>query len=96
MRQNYARYGDLVSFQVVIHFIIQTGQPYHRFKLGIFMVFDCQRKPMFAGIALIWLQNIGAIRRAIEFFLHIHGKDPETILTSYNSDLMEAVQSLQD
>ena len=74
-RKHYNRYGDVLHFQIF-------GQNFQPCRLGVFTVFNCNRQPLLAGYALIFSHDFNSYHRMIEFFLHIHGAEPESILTS--------------
>lgn len=50
---------------------------------------------MLAGYAIIFTSAFTSYHRIIEFFMHIHAVEPESILTNYQHDLAKAISYLQ-
>ena len=69
MRSNYARYGDLLGFELFDDLAIHNGQIYN---LGIFVVADSNSRPLLAGVSFLKEATIALIINAFMDYKRIH------------------------
>jgi hypothetical protein len=53
MRANFARFGDLLSFDVTYNLIKNNTSDGRRYRLGVFTVFDTNIRILLAGIVIM-------------------------------------------
>ena len=53
MRDNYARYGDLLAFDVTYGLLRNVAHDNRRYRVGVFTVSDTNLRLLLAGMAII-------------------------------------------
>jgi hypothetical protein len=53
MRENYARYGDLVAFDITYGLLRNVASDQKRYKVGVFTVTDTNLRALLAGMAIL-------------------------------------------
>ena len=53
MKQNYARYGDLVAFDITYGLLTNVASDNRRYRVGVFTVTDTNIRALLAGIAIL-------------------------------------------
>ena len=53
MKENYARYGDLVAFDITYGLLRNVASDHMRYKVGVFTVSDTNLRALIAGIAIL-------------------------------------------
>lgn len=81
MLANYARYGDLLTFDVVHGVVRNTAHDCKKYRLGVFGVSDTNEELLLAGLAFMVDETTSAIFAVLDHFFQIHGKAPSSIMT---------------
>ena len=53
MRDNYARYGDLLAFDITYCLLRNVAHDNKRYRVGVFTVSDTNLRLLLAGMAII-------------------------------------------
>lgn len=92
MKMAFARFGDLLAFEILEGFVYIQGQSWH---LGLFVVADTNSRPLLAGVGIFPEQSAEALIKTFYGFYTMHKKYPQTVLTQDIHEINLAVAQLK-
>jgi hypothetical protein len=95
MRENYARYGDLLAFDITYGLLRNVASDNRRYRVGVFSVSDTNLRLLLAGIAIIVDETTEAMFAVFDNFIQIHGRAPSSIITDDQQTFTLAINELK-
>jgi hypothetical protein len=81
MKNNYEKYGDMVSFVIAENLLINTTFDGYRYRVGMFCVTDTNARVLIVAIAIFCQDTPANMYKVFEYFIRIHGRTPQTFIT---------------
>lgn len=96
MRNNFSRFGDVVSFELtecVVSDNIQNSRPY---QLALFTVFDSNCRILITAIALHRTDSVADLYQVFKGFFKLATKRPSAIITSLHPSTTRTMDILRE
>lgn len=95
MKKNYARFGDVLSFDMLYGTITDPTIKVPSYQLGLFTVGDNNSRRLLAGIALISNESADPMVKMFKHFMIAQGKDPRTIFHAGRQTISAVIDNLK-
>ena len=95
MRDTYAKYGDLLAFDITYGLLRNVTHDNKRYRVGVFTVHDTNLRLMLAGIAIMVDETTQAMFFLFDSFIRLQGKPPSSIITDDQPTMASAINELR-
>jgi hypothetical protein len=91
MRDNYNRFGHMISFDVTYNLLRNITHDKYRLRVGIATVKDTNQRILFAGLTIIAEETTATFFTVFDMFLNIQGRSPMSIITDDQQTIALAI-----